>query len=73
MRAKTAETCAMNARESGGLNASQRKREGDIKVEMEGGRLFNCNCGMWFGLEGHQTKSPRRYYADEWESPNSFL
>lgn len=40
MRAKTAETCAVNARESGGLNATRRKREGDIKVELEGGALI---------------------------------
>lgn len=46
VKAKTAETCTMSARESGNLNATQRKREGGIKVELEG-CLFNYNCGLW--------------------------
>lgn len=47
MRAKTAETCAVNARESGGLNATRRKEGRRHKSGDGGGRLFNYKRGLW--------------------------
>lgn len=48
MRAKTAETCAVNARESGGLNATRRKEGRRHKSGAGGGGAYliiNVGCG----------------------------